>query len=32
MEKYTDIGFAKIDNDRIRRRGASEAVFLRMQN
>lgn len=28
MEKeYTDLGFAKLDNDRVRRRGNSEAVF-----
>ena len=27
MEKYTDIGFAKLDTDRLCRRGISEAVF-----
>lgn len=26
-EKYTDLGFAKLDKDRVRRRGNSEAVF-----
>lgn len=27
MEKYTDLGFAKLDLERIKRRGFSEAVF-----
>ncbi len=27
MKKYTDLGFAKLDNDRICRKGTSEAVF-----
>ncbi len=27
MEKYTDLGFAKLDTDRICRKGTSEAVF-----
>ena len=26
-KKYTDLGFAKLDKDRVRRRGNSEAVF-----
>ena len=26
-KKYTDLGFAKLDKDRVRRRGKSEAVF-----
>lgn len=27
MEKYTDLGFAKLDLERIKRRGCSEAIF-----